>query len=485
MNDGSSIPFRLDDAVNAIQALLGENSGVITRRFFGANRAFAVLFVDGMSDKELINEAIIRPIGEADAAVCCSAEAISSHCITQCELKSLADINTLVDELLNGNAILLAEGFCVGLSAGVKKWDRRAVTESPTSTVIKGPREGFTEDFQMNLVLLRRKLRTPAFSMETLKLGRFSKTNVAVVFLKGVADETVVARVKARLEALDVDGILDSSYLVEALEDHKSSLFKQIGNTEKPDILAAKLLEGRVGVIVDGTPFALTVPYVLLEDFQSPEDYYTLSYKATFARFVRFISVLISVLMPGMFVAAQLYHLHLIPLRFLMTVIDSIKGIPLSPGLELFFTLLIFEILNEASVRMPKYVGMALSVVGALVLGDTAVRAGLVSTPTIMIMALSGIGMYTVPDQNGTLSVLRLVFLILAGSFGFLGILLGVMCLSFYALSLENYGTPLFAPFAPFHRGDMKDALVRKKLFTMTERPHSIPTGNRIRKRNP
>ena len=268
--------------------------------------------------------------------------------------------------------------------------------------------------------------------------------------------------------------MLDSSYITKSLGEHKKSLFKQVGNTEKPDILASKILEGRVGILVDGSPIALSVPYLLIEDFQSPSDYYSSSYSATVSRILRILSVVISLLLPSFFVSAELYHLQLIPLSFLLTIVNSVKGIPLSPSYEMFFTLLIFEILNEASVRMPRYVGMVVSIVGGLVLGETAVTAGIISAPTLMIVAFSGICLYTVPELEQTFSVLRLVYLIIAGGLGAYGLLIFSALLLVYLVTFENYSTPLCAPFSPLIKEDLNDSFYKGFFAEQSTTPKSI-----------
>ena len=236
-----------------------------------------------------------------------------------------------------------------------------------------------------------------------------------------------------------------------------------------------------MGIIVDGSPIVITAPYVLFEDFQSAEDYYQNNYRSNMARAIRFVSLAIAVLLPAAFVSAQLFHLQVIPLNFLLTIVSSIKGIPLSPSFEMFFTLLIFEILNEASVRMPKYVGMALSIVGALVLGDTAVRAGIVSTPTILIMALSGICLYTVPELVDSMSFLRLIYLLVAGSMGAYGLILVTAFITIYLTSMENFDVPFLAPFAPMVKEDFKDSFYMTFVPNMVNRPLTFKPKDKVR----
>ena len=246
-------------------------------------------------------------------------------------------------------------------------------------------------------------------------------------------------------------------------------------------ILVIGALVTIIGIIVDGSPFVITLPYMMLEDLQASEDYYISTYRANLVRSLRVIAILFSIFLPGIFVAVQLFHLQLIPLNFLLTIVNSIKEIPLSPSVEMFFVLIIFEILNETSVRMPKYVGMALAVVGALVLGETAVNAGIVSTPAILIMAISGISIYAIPELVETTSILRLICLIISGSFGAYGIILFVAFIFCYLCSMDNYGVPYTAPYSPFIANDLQDGVYMDSVIGMTNRPKALGSKNERR----
>ena len=362
-----------------------------------------LIFIKDVVDKNTIGDLVLRPAEKFKG------KPTKSNLLTiflSPELKTVSDFDTALEEVLSGNAVLMVNGIDIAISFEVKKFNDRAVTEPPTSVAIKGPREGFVESITVNVSLIRRRIKSTALQFEQLSVGKHSKTTVALCYMKGFADKKLVNKLKRRIEAIDIDAIIDSSYVSKFVSEHKKSLFKQIGNTEKPDVLVSRIIEGRVAIIVDGSPIVLTVPYLLIEDFQSPGDYYASPYSATTARIIRILSVTLSVLLPAVFVAAELFHLQLIPLSFLLTIVNSIQGIPLSPSYEMFFTLMIFEILNEASVRMPKYVGMVVSIVGGLVLGETAVNAGIISPPALMIIALSGICLYTVPELEQIFSFL-------------------------------------------------------------------------------
>ncbi len=458
-----------------------EGGDVIFHDFKIGGKAAFVCYSDALTDKEALSLDVLRPLSKVKRGSLAAAKKATVFP----ERTEETDLSKIAEKVLGGEAALFLGGEKTALVFGCRKYSVRAVAEPPTSAVVKGPREGFIEDLKTNLSLIRRRLKTAKLKIHYETIGKFTTAKVAVVYIEGLADEKVVSGVKEKLSGIQIDGALDSYYLECFLAGKKRTLFRRTGQTEKPDVFAAKLLEGRVGVLSDGSPIALTVPYTFMEDFQSAQDYYQNFTRSIFSRLLRALGILLSVLLPAGYVTAQLFQLELIPLKFLLSVAGSIESIPFSPSLEMLVVLLIFEILNEASIRMPKYVGMALSVVGALVLGDTAVRAGLVSTPTILIMALSGIGLYTVPDLVEETSVLRFLLLIVAGTLGGYGIVAGGIILLLYAFSTESFGMPVFAPYAPRITPDLKDGFLKKPLFNQEKRPASIGSKNRTRLRPP
>ena len=444
----------------------------------GDGIACAAVYADGITDKELLGALVARPLAAAPAPK--TREEVRRKLMFP-EVKEADDLDAAGKEILAGNPALLVDGVRGALILGTKKVSLRAVAEPQTAIAIKGPREGFIEDIKTNMGLIRRRLKTPALRFIMLNVGKYSQTAVAIAYLDGVADKKAIRAIEARIRAADIDGVPDSSYIARFLARRPLSLFKQAGTTEKPDILCAKMLEGRIAVLADGSPIALTLPYMLTEDFQSAQDYFVSPYRATVSRILRLFAVCVSVFLPALYVAAQLFRLRLIPFGLLIIVSGGIRSIPLSPGLEMFFLLAVLEILVEASVRMPKYVALALSVIGALVLGDTAVKAGLVSSPAIIIVAIAGISAYTVPDLTGTLSLVRILYVVVAGSIGPYGIVLLTALLIWYLVSAESYGVPLLAPFAPLIRHDLADSLYKADLAALDRRPRALRGKNRTR----
>ncbi len=449
--------------------------------------ACAIFYADGIVNKQLLGDLIARPLSrlslENEGGKVALNEEIIQKTVLFPELKIIDTLPELIKEILDGNSLLLVDGISTGFIVGAKLIPTRAVMEPPTDVAVKGPREGFVEDVKTNMALVRKRLKTPSLRFETLRVGKQSETAVALCWLEGTSNEEVKEEIKGKIEKIQIDNIPDSSYIASFISPRKHSVFRTVGTTEKPDVFTAKLAEGRVGLLVDGSPIALTAPYALNEDLQSSEDYFISPFMATTFRLLRFFSLFIALLFPAFYVSAQLFKMQLLPLGLTLTIASSVRELPLSPGMEMFVVLLLLEVLKEASIRMPKYVGMSLSVVGALVLGETAVSAGFLSTPAIIIVAFSGICLYTVPNFVETGSILRWLFLLVAGSFGPFGIVLFAAFVLYYLLSSDAFGLPLLAPFSPLTPRDLRDTVVKYDMLSLQKRPTILKSKNKTRLR--
>ena len=460
---------------------INQNSDdIVVRDFIAFERQAKLVFIDNLVNKQLIDSAVLAPLQKATKPKK-NIKMSLSKTLAECSATIKTNLAEITQDFLTGSCIIFFKGASFAVCVPVQGYEKRSISEPPTSAVVKGPREGFTEDLQTNISLVRRKIKTPSLALKKVIIGRRTKTQLAIAYISDVADSAVVSEVMRKLSNVNIDGIVDSFYIEELLQDRHNTLFKQIGSTEKPDVVAAKLLEGRVAIIVDGSPIVLTVPFIFIEDLQSGEDYYSQSSRATFLRVIRIFGILIGILLPGVYVATQIFHYRLLPINFLISLLDSVQGLAFPPLIETLFVLFIFDILNEASVRMPKHLGMALSIIGALVLGDTAVQAGLVSPPAILVVAISGITIYTVPDQVGTMSLIRLALTIIGGVAGYYGLLLAFVFLLWYMSGIQNFGTPYLAPYAPNISSDKKDALIKQPLQNLKTRPKSIPNKNKKR----
>jgi spore germination protein KA len=465
------------------QAFLG-SSDIRIRRINAGHAMAAIVYIDGLIDRELLEENVIKPLTHAEK-LSPTAESIQRS-IYYCEELRVKDNREEIIELIaEGDIALLVEGSREYFGLSIRKYPRRAVEEPPTSTVFKGPREGFVEDIKTNLAMVRRRVRSPNLVVYMTKSGKLTGTPIAVIYIEGVASPHVVSKVKERIENINMDGIIDSSYVARYLEEKKYSLFTEVGVTEKPDIMTAKILEGRVAVIVDGSPIVLTVPMLLMEEFQDSFDYYNKSWRASLLRFLRLLGAFFTIFLPAVYLAFTAHAYSMLPLRFLMSVMNAVVGITFNAPIEMLVVLVLFEVLNQASLRMPRFLGISLSIVGAIVLGNTAVQAGLISSPAVLVTAVSAIGLFCVPDQVSTFSFLRMLVLIVSAVLGLFGVILAAIMLVAYLSNLNSYGAPYLAPYAPIVLPDMKDSFLKDGVPTMTKRPYSFPNRNRTRQRHP
>lgn len=459
-----------------------ENCGdIFCREIKLAGKDCYVIFAKALCENELILKGVMQDLIGVKKLKEAPIDFLMSEVLTNAEVEKSDEINTLVDNLLCGKVLVLVEGEREVIYIDVEKVTTRAIAEPPTGVISKGPREGFNESIKMNMALIRKRLPSPKVVVKDFIVGRRTRTKINLVYLDDVADKNVVKQIEEKLNSIDVDGIIDSYYIVKYLSKRKKSIFKQVGSTEKPDVAVAKILEGRVAILVDGSPVVLTLPYIIWEDFQNAEDYYSNYFRATFIRYLRFFGAMFSVFLPGLYVALQLYHYSIIPIKFLVTIANTTQGLPFTPFFEMIFIIFLFEILNEASLRMPRSLGMALSIVGALILGDTAVKAGLISPPAVMIVALSGITIFTVPEQASQLYNLRMFFLLLGGMLGLYGIMLGVVFIVAYLCDFDSYGAAYLAPYSPKINSDLKDFLMVQQMPYFKTRPKSFKQKNDIR----
>ena len=474
----------LSENLKQIQQTFHNSPDLIEKHFSIANKKSVILYVKGLSDIQKLSEFILQPCQEVknlpkqEFGVY-----IKDNVIALPEIEEEKNVLDTCILLSKGKTILLVDGYESALIISIEKIKERSITEPPTSAVVKGPREGFIENIKTNINCLRKILCTPYFTSVKLEVGVLTKTQVNVMYLKNIADESVVNKILAKIKLINIDGVIDAFYIAQFLEERPKSIFKQIGMSEKPDIVAAKMLEGRVAILVDGSPIVLTLPYILIEDFQSADDYYSQSIRVVGIRFLRLISVVLTILLPGLYIAMELFHYRTVPLRFIVTILNSTQGLPFTPFSEIIVVIILFEILYESSLRMPKYLGLALSIVGALILGDTAVKAGLISPPTVMIVAVSGITIYTIPEQATQLSMLRFFFTIAGGLLGFYGLMLVSIFVMIYLSDFDNYGAPYLSPLSPRIGNDMQDSIFKIDIVNNKNRPRAIPNKNFKRSR--
>jgi spore germination protein len=463
-----------------LKMIFDRSSDIVYREFQVGGQNGTLIFLDGLVNTELIDSDVLKPllnygndqINPPEPPLI--KQLFLEQVITAAQVSEGETIQDVIDHVLSGDTVVLIDGVQQALFISLKQWDKRNVEESSTEPVVRGPREGFTENLRTNTVLIRRRLKTPKLKMESLTVGRLSKTNIVITYLEGIADDSLVAEVHKRINRIDIDAILESGYIEELISDHPFSIFPQIAYTERPDKVAGNLLEGQIGILIDTTPFCLIAPQTFFQFLQGTEDYYLRYPVASFIRFIRYLFLIISLLLPSLYIAVTTFHQEMIPTSLLLSVAASREIVPFPAFVEALIMEISFEGLREAGVRMPRPVGQAVSIVGALVIGQAAVQAGIVSNPMVMIVALTGIASFINPSYNlgNSIRILRFPMMILAGVMGLYGILLGAIALQIHISRLRSFGVPYFSPVAPMDTDSiLKDVIIRAPLWAKTKRP--------------
>ena len=479
--EGMALSHDLDENTTLFKAIFEDVDLMQYRPLDGCGR-FCLIWSAGVVNSAVLEEHIIRsvlknpipPITERPL------DHLSKHVLEISSMKLESNLPELVSALCYGDCLLLAEGDNRGLLMETKSFTSRSVTEPEGEKILSGPREGFSEVLMENLSMLRRKLRTGDLKLKYHHVGRRSNTQICIAYLGSLVKPTVLAELHRRLAAIDMDAVLDSHYLTELIRDQPMSLFRSTGYTERPDVVAAKLLEGRVAVFVDGTPVVLTVPYLFIENFQSSEDYYVNFYAATIARLLRIFGFLLAIVIPGLYVAILCYHQEMLPSTLLIRIAVDSRNVPFPTPLEVFSLLVMFDILRETGIRMPNGVGQAMSIVGALVVGSAAVEADLVSSNVIIVTAVSGITTLLVPKLSTAVPILRNILVLISAAMGFYGLMLGISFLFIHFLALESFGVSQVDWDSPISYQNSKDTLIRGPLWLMRERPNGL-SDNRFR----
>jgi len=392
------------------------------------------------------------------------------------------ELDQVVRDLCHGKTALFVERLPHAIIVDLAGYDTRSVTEPVGEPVVRGPRDGFVDNLKTNMSLIRRRVGSPMLRFERMELGRWTRTPVVIAYIHGLADEALVQEVRRRLSAIDIDGIIDTSYIEHFIEDTPYTIFPQVLNTERPDIVVASLLEGRVAILAEGSPFALIVPTPLWMLMQAAEDYYQRWDGATLVRLLRYILVAAVVLFPSIYVAATTFHPEMLPSTLLISIAAAREAVPFSSFAEVLLMEITFEALREAGVRLPRPIGQTISIVGAIVIGEAAVTAQIVSAPVVIIAAFTGISSFVIPHFNVGIGfrIARFFILLLAGSLGLLGISIGVMLMILHLAALRSFGQPYLAPVSPLRWYELGDTIVRLPRWVMRRRPR--PTGASVRR---
>lgn len=456
----------LKENINELKTITSSSADFTVRELvLGNGESIALFITEGMSDKENLAISVVNPILNADLKKN-KGEMLFNHIVdnvlSAVEIIRINTFDEVVEYSMSGFAVLAVDNCSQMLAIGVQGYSFRSVSEPESELVQRGSREGFTEAARVNMTLIRRRMKTPQLIFTTMTIGSVSRTEVCMVYLKNRATKSSVDELRKRLEVCDIKTVLGSGYLVPYLEDSgKNEVFTGVGITERPDTLCGKLMEGRIGIIVDGTPSVLVMPHLFVENFQSVDDYSNRPYFAAIIRIIKFISYFAAVLFPGIYIALVNFHPDYFPKVLYSNIKDSIDHTPLPLMLEVLVIDFIYEVMRESGLRLPKVLGHAVSIVGALVIGECAINAGIIGAPTLMSVAISAICSYVVPDLYPQITVLRLSFIITGGILGIFGIAALSVIVLVYMCSKSTLGVVYMTPLAPFSKKSMRDVFVR------------------------
>ena len=488
-----------NDKMEKIHSTFAKSSDVVIREFqIGKRKRIkaAIIYTDGLADTTTIQDVIMESLMTEESHLDLPSEQldpativdwVKNNILTMGNVVEVRDYETLYTTVLSGGTIILIEGVTQVLAASTQGWVDRGVQEPGSQTVVRGPRESFSESLRVNTALVRRKIKDSALYCESKQIGRITKTSVAVMYIKGIVTDSIVTEVHERLDRIDIDGILEGGYIEELIQDETFTPFPTVFNTERPDTVAACLLEGRVAIVVDGTPFVLVVPSLFIQNFQAAEDYYQRADISTLLRLLRITCLGISLLGPSFYIAVTTYHQEIFPTQLLINLAAQREGVPFPAFVEALIMEVTFEILREAGIRMPRAVGQAVSIVGALVLGQAAVEAGIISASMVIVVSITAIANFVFPAYSMAIAIrmLRFGMMFLAATFGLYGVTIGLLALLLHLNSLRSFGIPYMAPFSPFIADDQKDALFRFPIWGLFSRPRLINQKNSKREQNP
>lgn len=405
--------------------------------------------------------------------------------ISLTEVRENPDLKRVLLDIIAGDTAVLLDTVPKALLCGARGWEGRRVEEPQNEAVVRGPREGFTETLKTNVSLIRRRLKDPRLRVDPLQVGERTKTAVALVYVEDIAPKEIVREIADRIKAIKTDAVLETGYIEEFIEDSPWSPFPQMARTERPDSVTASLLEGRVAILVDGSPFALIAPVVFFQLLMAAEDYYERWVIGSFVRMLRITMFFLSLFLPSLYVAVTTFHQELLPTSLVLSIAAQREGVPFPAFVEALGMEIAFEMLREAGLRLPRTVGQAVSIVGALVIGEAAVSAGLVAPAMVIVVAATGIASFSAPAYNLAISarLLRFPVLICTATLGLFGVGIAAALILAHLASLRSFGIPYMSPLAPFHGSDLKDIFVRAPWWGMWSRPRLVGAARTLRQK--
>ncbi len=471
----------LDENIRNIKNILGNTSDLLISPIIICGTKAAVICFEGMVSGLSTAHMVIAPLMNISIENCTGKKLFShirDNMILSVDTAVSEEYGDIIRRLMSGFAVIFVDGEAKAICCGIQGYDKRGVDEPSSEGNIRGSHEGFVETVRTNMSLVRRRMKTPLLRFELFPVSPRSNTDVIVCYMADRVPPALVKSIKKKLKDLKLETILGSGYIEPFLDSGRPSVFSGLSITERPDVMCAKLLEGRVGVMIEGTPFAIVIPALFTEHFQTLDDYNFRPFYAVFLRYIRYIAFFLAVFFPGIYVAAALFHPEMFNSRLLLNLAAAQEAAPLNLMWEALITLIFYEIIREAGVRLPQSVGGAVSIVGGLIIGDAAVSAGIISNPMLLVCAISVTASFVIPSLDQQVTLFRLAAVIIGGLSGLFGIALLSALMLANICAAENYGLPVMAPLSPFSPKAMGDVAVRLGFKRLGKRGFTIEQLN-------
>ncbi len=459
-----SIIPELKNNIKKLKSLSGETSELLFNEVIISGVPCCLLCCEGLVATSTMTQLILHPLMDIDIGKT-TAEGLLSHINTNMLLSIdrplVYNYGDLFRILNSGFAVVIADGTDYALGFGVQGYDKRGVDDPSGENNITGAHDGFTETLRSNMSLLRRRMKSPDYIQKIVTVGNSSQTDLCICYMSDRVPQNLIDKIFQSINSIGLESILSTGYVKPFLEPKRKSIFSSVGMTERPDVLCSKLIEGRVAVLIDGNPHALYIPKLVSDNFQTLDDYNFKPYFGTFIRWLKYIAFFIALLLPAFYVAVSVHHPEMLNSTLLLILAKAEENAPFSITAETVGVLLMYEIIKEAGVRLPKVVGGAVSIVAGIIIGDCAVQSGLISTPLLTVAAISVISGFVLPGLSQSISVLRIIFVICGGIWGLFGISLCSAIVLFNICSTEDYGFPYTAPFSPLFKNALNDTIAR------------------------
>lgn len=480
INKNITLSSKLSLNLTKLKEFLGNSSDIVIKRLQFHHHEIAFVYITGLIDQKetrnLIKSAKLEFVRLEQTAPDEDMMKIMKEMLSEGELQQLTELEQIIPLLLSGNLVVLGDGWSCALIVEVAGGKIREVTPPQSQTVVRGPKDSFTESIQTNQALVRRRIKSPNLHVKSLTIGNITNTSVSLMYIDGIVNPKVLNQVIKKMEKIEIDGVLESGYIESFIEDKAFSPFPTILSTERPDIVAGNLLEGKVAILTDQTPFALVVPATFFSFFQSIEDYAQRFDISTFIRILRYIIFFVSMVTPALYIALMTYHPEMLPTQLAISLSAQREGVPFPTVVEAILMEMVIEALREAGIRSPSPLSVMISIVGAIVIGSVAIEATIVSPVMVMVVATTAIASFATPNYSLAISarIIRFGLMLLAAALGLFGITIGLIFLTVHMNTIRSFGTPYLAPFAPFELQDQKDSILRAPLWALNLRPKSI-----------